>query len=210
MKKIPTLFDRDWDGHRGVVPKWSADAWSILEGPLDGMYPTEKLDGTNVRVTIRGGVLVRIEARMNPPKALKKAFDISEPWYRDAWVYGGEVQPQDRYIQEAALNTFLEDIPDGEWSAEAVGPKIQGNPLGLPEHRLVFFDVGDGAQTVPGLEDCPSIYYGNQEGPEAFFGKLCTYLIEKRSALNPDVVIEGIVWHNAYGDGLKIKGKDYK
>ena len=51
MKKIQTIFDRDWDGNRGVVDKY-----------VEGFCPTtikeqavatEKLDGMNIRLTIR-------------------------------------------------------------------------------------------------------------------------------------------------------------
>ena len=127
MKKIKTIFDRDWEGNKGVIDK-----------PLMTFSPdvvaTEKLDGTNVRLTVRNHTIVRIEKRRNPSK-LEKAKGIVDPWYVDA----SEFEAQDKHIVEASKNTDLSDIGDGEWSGEAVGPKIQGNPLNLDKHEVVLF-----------------------------------------------------------------------
>lgn len=207
MKKTPTVFDRDWDGNRGVVPR-------IVTHP-GGAEATEKLDGTNVRVTVRNGEPVRLEARKNPSKR-QKAQGIAEPWYRDAWhvVDDGEgpCDPADRYVVEALGNTPCDEIPDGEWSAEAVGPKVQGNPLQLVEHRLFFFDRDclPAEVCVPLLEKVPVIGYpASKEQVEDYFEALREYLRIARSVVNPEVGIEGIVWHG--GDGwAKLKRKDYK
>ncbi len=66
MEKIPTIFVR---GDRGKVTDECADhcAW-VLAG--EGVA-TEKLDGTNVRLTTRNYLLVRTEKRRNPTKHQK-------------------------------------------------------------------------------------------------------------------------------------------
>jgi len=84
------------------------------------------VDGTNVRLTVRNHQLARLEKRRNPTK-LQKAKGMIDPWYIDANEFG----PEDKHIWEAARNTGLADVPDGEWSGEAIGPKIQGNELRL-------------------------------------------------------------------------------
>lgn len=210
MRKVPTILDRDWDGDRGVIPK-------VLVNP-GGATATEKLNGSNVRVTVRtdasspGGpnslaVAVRLEKRRNPTKEQKRD-GITEPWYVDA----SRDEPADRFLFEALDNTPLLDIPEGEWSAEATGPKIQGNPLKLEEHRLFFFDLDrlPSEACVPVLEGVPVLQeFPSEEAVTAFFHLLREYLREARSLVNPEVSIEGIVWH---GDmhWAKIKRADFK
>lgn len=202
MRKTPTIFDRDWEGNRGVRPAQVYAAEGVA---------TEKLDGTNVRVTVRtdetDGIAasvvyaVRLEKRRNPTKEQKKD-GITEPWYVDA----SRDDPADRFIFEALDNTSLMDVPQGEWSAEAVGPKIQGNPLGLDEHVLYFFDRDQLPEDicVPALDDAPEV--GSTQ--EVFFADLRGYLESARSRVNPEVGIEGIVWHGA--TWTKLKRKDFK
>jgi hypothetical protein len=199
MRKTPTIFDRDWDGNRGVVAKLVV--WPSHDA-------TEKLDGTNVRVTVRSEIPVRLEKRRNPSKDQKRD-GIEEPWYVDA----SRDDPADRFLFEALAGRSLEGVPDGEWSAEAVGPKIQGNPLKLTDHRLFFFDrdrLPPGV-CVPALEDVPVLAWpdGEKDAGEVFFDALRDYLITARSSVNPEVGIEGIVWHGDDG-WAKLKLKDYK
>ena len=108
MKKISTIFDRNWDTDRTVKNSY------IKEFDFSGAIATEKLDGMNVRVTVRSGIYVRLEKRRNPDK-IKKAKGIEEPWYIDADQYG----PEDKWLYDALKNTDLNNIPDGEWSGEA-------------------------------------------------------------------------------------------
>ena len=68
MKKIKTIFDRDWDGDKTVIDKLSE---GISVEDLISAVATEKLDGMNVRATIRNGTCVRLEKRRNPDKIQK-------------------------------------------------------------------------------------------------------------------------------------------
>lgn len=218
MEKIPTIFDRDWDGNRGVVA-------NLVANPGKSVAATEKLDGTNVRVTVRAGVMVRVEARRNPSSYLKKC-GVTEPWYRDAWQVGTTAfDPGDQHLVRAAENVDCSGFPDGEWSGEAIGPKIQGNPLKLEDHRVLFFDW----QRLPDGVCVPRLGLrseGDEDGlpeplgPEAtgehpliraYFHELHGFLLNSRSRVNPDVGMEGIVWHAGDGEyGGKIKLKDFK
>jgi len=186
MKKIKTIFDRDWEGKRGVINKYvNTDA-----DDLKCLTPTEKLDGTNVRLTIRNHQVVRIEKRRNPNKK-QKAQDIKEPWYVDA----DEFSPQDKYLFEAVKNRDYNDIDDGEWSGEAVGPKIQGNPLNLEKHTICLFSC----EEAPILENVPTTFEGLKE-----------WLPKQKSKFGNDCGIEGIVWHYDCKPIFKIKCKDFK
>lgn len=78
MRKIPTIFDRDWEGNKGVVNKPTA-----LPFDLEDAVATEKLDGTNVRVTVRNGEFIHLEKRRNPTREQKQR-QILDPWYVEA------------------------------------------------------------------------------------------------------------------------------
>jgi len=184
MKKIKTIFERDWEGNGGVLNIPTIPLESLKEAKA-----TEKIDGTNVRITVRNHALVRLEKRRNPTK-IEKAKGIEEPWYMDADEYA----PNDKFMWEAARNTDLSDVPDGEWSAEAVGESIQGNTLNLTGHTLALFSLGK----VPVFEDVPLEYEPLKE-----------WLKNKDSEYGTGK-IEGIVWHFPNGDMYKIKTKDFK
>jgi hypothetical protein len=184
MHKTPTIFERDWDGNRGVIDRYAVDPERLRTATA-----TEKLDGTNVRLTVRNRTLVRLEKRRNPSK-LEKAKGIEEPWYVDA----DEHSPDDRFIWEAARHTDLAEVPDGEWAGEALGPKIQGNPLGLSAHVVVLFSLGQ----APELEDVPTT-----------FAELRAWLPRQASRYGTGP-IEGVVWHCGDGTMMKIKAKDFK
>lgn len=185
MKKIKTIFDRDWEGSRGVVNKPQVNLDYLKE-----CKATEKLDGTNVRITFRSNLIVRVERRRNPDK-LQKAKGIEEPWYMDA----DSLDPQDKWIFDALKNISIKDIPDGEWSGECIGKNIQGNPLNLEKNTVVFFSLGQ----APVFENVP-----------VTFDELREWLPKQKSKFGNDCGVEGIVWHSPAGEMYKIKVKDFK
>lgn len=187
MKKIKTIFERDWDGNGGVLSSYIS---GFHPDKLHGSVATEKLDGTNVRLTVRNHTLVRLEKRRNPSK-LEKARGIEEPWYRDA----DEFSREDKHIFDAAKNTDLSKVPDGEWSGEAVGPNVQGNPLNLEKNVVVLFSCGQ----APAFENVPTEYES-----------LKAWLKEQKSLYGTNCGIEGVVWHCPNGDMYKIKLNDFK
>ena len=183
MEKIPTLFERD-DRFRVVDRPRAECAW-VFSG--EGT-PTEKLDGTNVRLTVRSGQLVRVEKRRNPTK-LQKQQGIVDGWYADADEHSAE----DKWILAAARNTDVSGWPDGEHSCEALGPRIQGNPLELPECRCVPFNL-----QAPKYQDAPRSY-----------SELREFLAALESKFAPGHLAEGIVFHHPDGRRAKIKRKDF-
>lgn len=188
MEKIPTIFDRNWEGNRKVNER-------MVVGDFDfeNSIATEKLDGMNVRVTIRNHTVVRVEKRRNPNKE-QKAQGIKEPWYIDA----SASEKADAYIFEAVKSTDFSLVPDGEWSAEALGEKIQGNPLNLKGHTLFIFSLDSWKEKVT-FKDAP-----------LDFEELKQWLPKQKSKFGVDCGIEGIVWHNLIdGQMCKIKVKDF-
>jgi len=183
MEKIPTLFERD-ERFR-VVDRPREECRWVFEG--EGTA-TEKLDGMNVRLTVRSGRLVRVEKRRNPSAAQKKE-GIVDGWYVDT----ADGAAEDRWILAAAHATDVTGWPDGEHSCEALGPRIQGNPLGLDEHRCVPFNV-----EVPVYGETPRTY-----------ADLWDFLIRLESRFAPGHLAEGIVFHHPDGRRAKIKRKDF-
>ena len=182
MKKIPTIFERNWEGDKTVIDKY------VQEFDFITAIATEKLDGMNVRLTVRNHILVRLEKRRNPDK-IQKHKGIIDPWYTDC-IDGN---PEDKYLWEAARNNDLLNVPDGEWSGEALGESIQGDPLNLGARIVCLFSLGQ----APIIENVPTIWQELKE-----------WLPKQQSKFGIGS-IEGVVWHWPNGDMAKIKTKDF-
>ncbi|GAA2813230.1 RNA ligase family protein [Crossiella cryophila] len=183
MEKIPTLFERD-ERFRVVDRPRAECAW-VFDGAGVG---TEKLDGTNVRLTVRAGRLVRVEKRRNPSKEQRK-LGIVDGWYVDT----SEDSAEDKWIHTAADNTDVSGWPDGEHPCEALGPRVQGNPLALAEHLCVPFNL-----QAPTISEVPRD-----------FEQLREFLATLDSRFAPGQLAEGIVFHHPDGRRAKIKRKDF-
>jgi len=183
MEKIPTIFDRG-EGFKVINQPRRGCEWVFAgEGRA-----TEKVDGTNVRLTVRAGKTVRVEKRRNPSKAQKQQ-GIIDGWYIDA----DEHSKEDKWIFEAVRGTDVAGWPDGEHSVEALGPSIQGNGLGLTKNLCVPFNL-----EIPVYDDMPRTYEELKRVLEA---------LDSRFA--PGHLAEGIVFHHPDGRRAKIKRKDF-
>jgi hypothetical protein len=129
MKKIISLFQRNYDGDRlvrnAVVP--GAEWVAAGEGTA-----TRKFDGTCCLVR-DGRLFKRHDAKAGkaPPAGFEAAQapdPVTGHW--PGWLPIGD-GPEDRWHREA----MKPNMPDGSY--ELVGPKIQGNPEGFPTHELV-------------------------------------------------------------------------
>lgn len=175
MRKIPTLFIRD-DATHELTEEVHPDAAWVLSG--EGVA-TRKFDGTAVRVS--GGSLLKrltLRARQEPPAGFLPAQDAPDPITNElpGWVPVGEGK-EDAVLRGIALML----LEDGTY--ELVGPKVNGNPEGFTEHRLVRHGADQ-------LQDVPRTF----EGLRLYF------------VANPD--IEGVVWHHPDGRMAKLKGRD--
>jgi len=130
MKKIVSLFKRDYDGTRLVYDEIVESAEWVTCG--EGV-PTRKWDGT--ACLVRDGKLYKrydCKRGKTPPSG----FEPAEPAPNEhtghwpGWVPVGD-GPNDRWHREA----FVGDEPDGTY--ELIGPKVQGNPEGMECHVLV-------------------------------------------------------------------------
>jgi len=196
MDKISTLFERSRNG--SITENYSEN---VLRPSLEWLA-TEKLNGVNVRLTVRSGNLVRLEVRKNP-SAKQKEEGIVHSWYRDASTEGA--RDSDYWLWIAARNTPLVGVPDGEWAGEAVGPKIQGNSLDLENHVIYLFSLIPWRETLassilipPVLDRVPVTYEELEE-----------WLPYQASKINGKVQAEGVVWWFYDEPVAKIKMKDF-
>jgi hypothetical protein len=134
LKKIPTVFERDWNGDRSrVVDQVHAGCEWVLAG--EG-WPTRKIDGTCCMVR-DGRLLKRRELRKGEaaPADFEPADFDEETGKTVGWMPVGD-GPEDAYHREAfAAHAGLQD-----GTYELLGPKVQGNPEGLERHDLVSHD----------------------------------------------------------------------
>lgn len=148
MKKIISLFQRNYDGDRKVRNEVTPGAAWVING--EGVV-TRKFDGTCCM--IRGGQLFkRYELKKD-----KQAPEGFEPAQVPDAVTGDvpgwlPITEQDKWHQEALINERrFGPVPDGTY--ELCGPKIQGNPEGFSRHVL----VRHGVELLP---DCPRDFEG--------------------------------------------------
>jgi hypothetical protein len=180
MKKIISLFQRNYDGDRLVRDAVVPGAEWVLAG--EGVA-TRKWDGTCVRIQ-NGEMWKRYEVKKGktPPEGFVPANDPDPMTGKtQGWVPVGD-GPEDRWHREALANvdSDVHDYQDGTY--ELVGPKVQGNPERFDRHLL----LAHGQEML--------------DAPRSF-DELRAYLEQED--------IEGIVWHRENGDMVKIKGKDF-
>jgi hypothetical protein len=192
MKKIPTLFVRDWDGDRRyVLPEITPGCEWVTRG--EGT-PRRKLDGTCVMFDgERWWARREVKAGKLPPYGFASlGIDTEtgkaigwEPveqssfaeWHAEAvlakWEYDNSVRPIEPGRGERVTGTY-----------ELIGPKINGNPEHVSAHALASHDFADV------LDDAPRDFDG-----------LAAWL-----HAHP---YEGVVWHHPDGRMAKIKKRDF-
>ena len=135
MKKMPTLFKREFENHQPVsISPELTD--SSLQWVLDGQgVATEKIDGACCAI-IDGTFYKRYDAKRGktpPPGCIP--CDDPDP-VTGHWPHWQPIDPADpgcKWYLAARENT-LGELKDGTY--EAVGPHFQGNPYGLEADTL--------------------------------------------------------------------------
>ncbi len=188
MKKIPSLYQRNYDGDRCVRDEVVPGSEWVLNG--EGTA-TRKWDG--MAVLVDGGVAYkRYDAKSGrtPPPGFIPAQPAADPTtgHWPGWVLaeGPDSARVLEGIRWGEANLFGgAAVPDGTY--EVCGPKIGtrhgANPERLDEHIL----VPHGRDTIA---DCPRS-----------FDTIRAYLVAN--------FMEGIVWHHPDGRMVKIKASDF-
>lgn len=143
MKKIPTLFKREYENHKvvGITPELSSpDLQWVLDGEGDA---TVKFDGSCCAI-IDGEFYRRYDAKKNkkgeykaPPEGAIPCCDpdpITGHWPHWVKVTG---YSEDKWYYLAYLRDLEHYgcLEDGTY--EAIGPHFQGNPYNLSFDHLV-------------------------------------------------------------------------
>lgn len=175
MQKIISLFQRNYDGARLVRSEVVPGAEWVLRG--EGVA-TQKFDGTACLISSEAFFKRHEIKRGRPsPAGFVPASGVDPiTGKQQGWVPVGD-GPEDQWHWEA----FDPQLPNGTY--ELCGPKVQGNPEGFENHRL----VRHGAEI---LENVPRDF----EGLKIWFA---------------EADVEGIVWHHDDGRMVKIKARDF-
>lgn len=180
MQKIPTMFERDWNGDRSrVVNRPHKDCGWVLAG--EGIA-TRKIDGTCCM--IKGNKLFKrreVKAGQTTPADFESLGTDAETGKTVGWVPVSD-GPEDKYHREAF--TGADNWRNGTY--ELIGPNIQGNP----EHQQFNLLIKHGGGPAGALDGVPRT-----------FEELPAYLASQD--------IEGIVFHHHDGRMAKIKKRDF-
>ena len=131
MNKIPTMFERDWDGDRSLVTR---DITPGCEWVLAGEgVATRKFDGTCVMFD---GTSWWARREVKEGKQPPQNFRQSEHDDTTGKTIGWEPIEQSPFFKFFSLATSPADY----WKTgtyELCGPKVQGDPESFGEHVLV-------------------------------------------------------------------------
>lgn len=191
MKKIPTLFKRDPDDMRRLLPEVTPGCEWVLAG--EGIA-TRKYDGVCVRLTADAQWWARREVK--PGKEAPTAFvEVDYDPVTDK-RYGWEPIEQTgwgKFLAEADFD--VESLLDAG-TFELCGPKINGNPEHYETHRLVRHAS---AQVAPDAELRLS-----GVSIEQAYERLKPWILDLGQ-----YGWEGVVWHHPDGRMAKLKARDF-
>jgi len=183
MKKIPTLFKRDF-GQPGnpIIPEHNEGTDWVIRG--EGVA-TRKYDGTSVLIR-EHKMYKRYEYKdgKTPPTDFEEADYDATTGKHVGWVQVGWGS-EDKWFREAVNGGDPDGVRLLDGTYELLGPKVQGNPEKFVKHQLKKHSLATEYEDVP-----------------VEFEALKQWLTDKD--------IEGIVWHHPDGRMVKIKKKDFR
>jgi hypothetical protein len=182
MQKIPTLFRRDPENLKRVLPEVNPGCEWVLAG--EGVA-TRKFDGTCVRLHEDGRWLARREIK--PGKAAPDGFEAVMTDPATGKTVGWEPVERSGFARWHAA--ALDGTVFAPGTYELCGPKVNGNPEGYAAHVLIAHDTAPEAIAL--------------EYPLTFETARAAVLELKAQG------VEGIVWHHPDGRMAKLKGRDF-
>lgn len=192
MKKIPTLFERNPDDRRHVLPIATPGCEWVLAG--EGVA-TRKYDGTCVMFDGTDWWSRREVKPGKTPPPNYKAFSADPVTGK---VMGWEPIEQSgfyRWFAEAVNRIGYDPIEPGTY--ELCGPKINGNPEDYPHHVLRPHEYAEPVPlnrlTLPTSDADAYRYFASVAPAATLHGR----------------PFEGIVWHHPDGRMVKLKWKDF-
>jgi hypothetical protein len=184
VRKIPTLFKRDPDDMKHVLPEVTPGCEWVLEG--EGTA-TRKYDGTCVMFD---GDYWWTRRELRPSAESPEGFlwaDFDEVTGKTVGWMPEASSGFSKYLHEAlALGAGAgNEWPEGTY--ELCGPKVNGNPEGLAWHRLVRHAAAERYPAMNAPLGCD----------------------ELRRALTA-LPWEGLVWYHPDGRRAKLKRRDFR
>jgi len=195
MLDVPTLFEKNPRTKTVTNEYIPMNAANFHE-----WVAMERMPGADIRTTVRRGEVVRLEV-VNKPSGEQRDRGIIVPWYRDCVDKGA-----DHWLYDAAHNTDFSNVPDGEWSGEAVGEKIMHNPLNLEGHTILLSSLFPWQDNRSGLPVPPAL------GRTPFqYDDLRYWLSQTESTYSATVAvpIDGVVWWWHDAPIAQIRARDY-
>lgn len=187
MEKIPTLFQRDPEDMRSVLPEVTPGCEWVLAG--EGVA-TRKYDGTCMMFDGQHWWARREVKPGKQPPANYQAISTDETTGKTVGWEPIEQSAFAKFVAEALDLTFDHGRPDLVGTYELCGPKINGNPERLDEHHLIPHAAADDVT--------------------ALLGGANDYAELRYTLLSPAFdCIEGIVWHHPDGRMAKLKVRDF-
>lgn len=144
MKKIPTLFKREFDKRHRIIscdPDFSTP--ELGEWVLNDCIPTVKVDGSCCAI-INGEFYKRYDARKGKkiPDGAIKCQEEPDPitGHLPCWVKVDPDNPADKWFWAAyeELKIYVPLKLRDNSTYEAIGPHFQGNPYGHKTDHLVL------------------------------------------------------------------------
>ena len=137
MKKIPTLFVREFEGHR--ITKVLNEVTPGCLGAFEHGIATVKYDGSCCAI-IEGELYKRYDAKAgkNPPEGAIPCCNpdpVTGHWPH--WVKVDPDKPEDKWFWVAYNNSLFWIMDGSDGTYEAVGPHFQGNPHNLKSDMLI-------------------------------------------------------------------------
>lgn len=198
MQKIPTLFKRDPENMRHVLPEVTPGCEWVLAG--EGVA-TRKYDGTCIMFDGTDWWARReVKPGKQPPPNYQPISTDENTGKTVGWE-PIEQSPFYKFFQEFEIP---EGYPTGTY--ELCGPKINGNPEGYQRHTLMLHRAAKRLTLTLGN-------MGTSENlgvsPIGMFGAQLAYDHLRTLLVDPEFTGEGIVWHHPDGRMAKLKVRDF-
>ena len=148
MRKMPSLFVRDWEGNRSLVTRNISPGCEWVVDGSKAVIATKKWDGTAVLIDAYG-YWKRYDAKHGKPApygfkpAQLEPDPVTGHW--PGWLKVTLEKPEDKWFIDAlTVQDIMLDEVSGLYehgTYELCGPKIGGNPEGFDQHTLVKHGV---------------------------------------------------------------------
>lgn len=140
MKKIPTVFEREYENHKVVVISDTFTSELAKKAFLEG-DATLKWDGSCCAI-IDGELYKRYDAKKGktPPAGAIPCCEADPvTGHHPHWVKVDSSNPADKWFVEAYKNTLaeMEELGVDDGTYEAVGKHFQGNPYDFIADHLM-------------------------------------------------------------------------